>query len=88
MLTDKDIQKMIVAFKTREESEQDLEKLEERLSEKHHEVLNKLDAVFGEVKEMRQEQSVHRQEHDDIDKRLDKIESVPAVAHELKKSKS
>lgn len=46
---------------------------------------NKMDAVYGEVMKMRHEQAAHRQEHDDVDERLDKIEAVPVVAHELKK---
>ena len=38
-------------------------------------VLEKLDAVYKEVKDMRQEQDMHVQKHRDIDERLDNLES-------------
>ncbi len=51
-------------------------------------VYNLTDQAVKELKTMREEQSAHRQEHDDIDERLNNIEAVPAVAHELKRKSS
>lgn len=48
-------------------------------------VMTLLDKVLKEVLDMRQEQTFHVQSHRDIEERLDKIEAVPAVAHQIKK---
>lgn len=54
-------------------------------------VMTTVDAVFGEVKAMREEQAAHfqshednNQEHGEFRRRLDKIESVPVIAHQVK----
>lgn len=76
MLTSKDIKLLIETFKTRVEADEDLRKLENRFDLKFNEVLDKLDAVYKEMKDMRKEQDFHVQKHRDIDDRLDKIESA------------
>ncbi len=74
MLTSKDIKLLIESFKTRAEADEDLRKLENRFDLKFNDILDKLDAVYKELKDMRQEQDFHVQKHRDIDDRLDKIE--------------
>lgn len=75
MLTSKDIKLLIDSFKTRAEADEDLRKLEDRFNLRFNDVLDKLDAVYKEVKDMRQEQDFHVQQHRDINDRLDKIKS-------------
>ncbi len=77
MLTSKDIKLLIESFKTRTEVDEDLRKLREEMATKgmFREVMTKLDAVYKEVKDMRQEQDMHVQKHRDIDERLDNLES-------------
>lgn len=77
MLTSKDIKLLIESFKTRAEADEDLRKLREEMATKYmfREVMTKLDAVYKEVQDMRQEQDFHVQQHRDINERLDKIKS-------------
>lgn len=57
-----------------------MRKLREEMRDLRLDVLEKLDAVFKEVKDMRQEQDMHVQKHRDIDERFDKIEvSIGAI---------
>lgn len=73
MLTSKDIRLLVASFKTREEADADLRILGEEMRELRLDVLEKLDAVYKEVKDMRQEQDIHVQKHRDIDERLDTL---------------
>ncbi len=91
MLTISDIKKLTEVFTTKQE----MMEMEERLATKVElrEVMTKVDAVFGEVKAMREEQVMHFQSHEDnrlehkeFRGRLDKIESVPVIAHQIKHS--
>lgn len=75
MLTSQDIKLLIDSFKTRAEADEDLRKLEDRFDLRFNDVLDKLDAVYKELKDMRQEQDFHVQQHRDINDRLDKIKS-------------
>lgn len=79
MLTSDDIKLLIDNFKTRAEADEDLRKLREELETKmqqlHLDVLEKLDAVYKELKDMRLEQNMHVQMHRDINDRFDKLES-------------
>lgn len=77
MLTSKDIKLLIESFKTRAEADEDLRKLREEMATKYmfRDVMTKLDAVYKEVRDMRQEQDFHVQQHLDIKDKLDKIES-------------
>lgn len=61
MLTSEDIKLLIDSFKTRAEADEDLRKLEERFDLRFNDVLDKLDAVYKELKDMRQEQDFHVQ---------------------------
>lgn len=90
MLTINDIKKLTAVFATK----QKLAEMEERLASKEElrEVMTKVDAVFGEVKAMREDQSMHYLQHEDNDnehkvfrKRLNVIESVPVIAHQIKR---
>jgi len=89
MLTVGDIKKLTEVFATK----QDIQKLDEKVvtraefDEKFRWVIDKLDAVFGEIKAMRQDWSLHSGTHDRIEKRLTHIESTPTVASELRKKK-
>jgi len=88
MLTSKDIKLLIESFKTRAEADEDIRKLRDEISglkeemttkEMFRDVMTKLDAVFKEVKDMRQEQDMHVQKHRDIDDRLDNLETPVLV---------
>ncbi len=57
----------------------------EELAQLRNDVLDRVDAVFFEVKNMRQEQTVHAQQHRDIHDRLEAIEQIPVISHALKK---
>jgi len=81
MLTKGDIKKLVEVFATKT----DLEELVTRAEFKStmDSVMNKLDAVYGEVKDVRQEQTVHWGQHQDlqveignIKDRVEKIEQV------------
>lgn len=80
MLSASDIKKLIEVFATKEDIEE--VKKEMVTQSQFSEVIEKLDAVYGEVKDIRQEQSAHHQIHEDIQDeistikvRLDKVES-------------
>ncbi|MCR4306163.1 MAG: hypothetical protein NUV73_03710 [Candidatus Daviesbacteria bacterium] len=75
MLTSQDIKLLVDTFKTRAEADEDLRKLKEEMATKgmFRGVMTKLNAVFKELKDMRQEQDVHVQKHRDIDEKLDKL---------------
>jgi uncharacterized coiled-coil DUF342 family protein len=84
MLTSNDIKLLIDSFKTRAEADEDFRKLREEMGnlkdematkDMFREVMTKLDAVFKEVKDMRQKQDMHVQKHRDIDDRLDKLKT-------------
>ncbi len=75
MLTSKDIRLLVNSFKTREEADADIQALREEMHQLRLDVLEKLDAVFTEVKDMRQEQDIHVQKHRDINDRFDKLEA-------------
>ncbi len=77
MLTSEDIKLLIESFKTRAEVDEDLRKLEEKMATKGmlRDVMTKLDAVFKELKDMRQEQDMHVQKHRDIDEKFDKLKT-------------
>lgn len=81
MLTSKDIKLLIEFFKTRAETDEDLRKLREEMATKDmfRDVMTKLDAVYKEVLDMRQEQDIHVQNHRDIDERFDKIEASISI---------
>lgn len=71
MLTKDDINKLIKVFLTKE----DLERVKEGLSTKKQfeQVIEKLDSVYGELKDFRQEQSVHSSQHEEIGKDIDDL---------------
>lgn len=75
MLTSQDIKLLIETFKTRAEADEDIRRLEDKFDVKFNKVLDKLDSVYKELKDMRMEQSMHVQKHRDIDGRLDKLQS-------------
>lgn len=76
MLTTKDIKLLIDNFITREEFNQAMARLEEKLATKEglNKVMNTVDAVLGEVKAMRMEQSAHFQQHEDINEKFNQSE--------------
>ena len=75
MLTTKDIQKLKVLFASKQDLRQEIEGLETRFDKKFDKVINKLDAVYGEVKDMRQEQKFHLGQHNRINEQLEKLEA-------------
>ncbi len=75
MLTSKDIRLLVESFKTRTEADEDLRRLEDKFDLRFNDVLDKLDAVYKELKDMRQEQDMHVQKHRDIDEKLDQLKS-------------
>lgn len=89
MLSDEDVQKMLTVFATK----QDIKELKEELTEKmatkeeQNRVYNLVDKVLGEVKSMRMEQAANYQRDQDLEVRVEKIERIPVIAHELKRPK-
>ncbi len=71
MLTKEDIKKLLEVFATKE----DLIELIDKVATKgqFNQFMEKLDAVYGEVKDMRQEQSFHAGRHAEI---TDDIEAI------------
>ncbi len=86
MLTTDDIRKLIDGLTAIFTTKEDLQKLDDKFYNKFQDVLTKLDGVYKEVKDMRQEQTIHVQQHEDTRDRLDKIESVPVIAHHISPS--
>lgn len=72
MLTKKDIELLIEHFVTRTEFDQAIERLEEKMATREdiNRVMTTLDAVLGEVKAMRIEQSANSQRFDDHDQEI------------------
>ena len=64
MLTKDDIRKLIEVFATKTDIEELVTKLEFKITMDN--VLNKLDAVYSEVKDVRQEQAFHAGRHEEI----------------------
>jgi predicted nuclease with TOPRIM domain len=64
MLTNNDIKKLVEVFSTKD----DLERLRDSLAtkEQFEKVIEKLDSVYGELKDYRQEQSAHASQHEEI----------------------
>lgn len=71
----------------REEVKGQLEPVRNEFVEKFDQVMTRMDKVYGEVKVRREEQAIHEASHEEIESRLSAVESVPVVAHELKKNK-
>ncbi|MDO8715892.1 MAG: hypothetical protein Q7J73_03670 [Dehalococcoidales bacterium] len=49
--------------------------LGQKFDDKFDQVIVKLDAVYGELRDFRQEQVMHQPKHDRIDRRLEKLEA-------------
>lgn len=62
-----------------------IDHLEEIVSKRNDDVFTKMDAVYGEVISVRQEQVAHQLSHNRIDEVIEDIKSVPVIAHELRK---
>ena len=75
MLSRGDISNLIDSFShifaTKKESEDTKHELKEKMHQVRLDVLDKLDAVFKELKDFRQEQTFHVQSHRDIEDKLD-----------------
>lgn len=63
-----------------------LQPVREEIAEARRDTSGKVEAVYKEVLEMRQDRESHQQQHDNVNQRLDDIEATPTVAHELKKN--
>ena len=81
MLTEDDYKKLLQFFPTKEEVRQELQKIREEMATKDdfRTVMTVLDKVLKEVLAMRQEQTMHVEDHRRIDTRLDILEH-PSVA--------
>ena len=81
MLSKSDIKKLLEVFATKT----DLEELVTRAEFKStmDSVINKLDAVYGEVKDVRQEQTVHWGQHQDL---REEIESVKTRVEKIEQA--
>lgn len=86
MLSISDIKKLTDVFATK----QDLEELKETVAtkEESRQVMTKLDSVYGEIIAVRQEQTAHYQQHEDINHDISsfkkRIENIPVIAHQIK----
>lgn len=80
MLTSGDIARLTEVFATRsylrEYVNPKFEKLERTINDR-------FDKLLKELIHIRQELLINRQEHDDVNGRLDDIKSLPTVAHQL-----
>lgn len=85
MLSKNDIKKLVDVFATKVELKQSLDQIREEMATKdqYNHVIDKLDAVYGELKDFRQEQTVHTDQHrqireelDGVEVRLDKVEQA------------
>jgi len=87
MITSDDIKKMLDAFMPVFATKLDLENLREEMATKGQfdQVMTRIDGVMGELKTVREEQSAHQLQHDDIKRDLDAIKAVATVAHDLRK---
>ncbi|GEM_PF-7022319 len=65
MLSKSDIKKLVDVFATKGELKQDLDRMREEMvtKEQFGQVIDKLDVVYGELKDFRQEQTVHLGQH-------------------------
>jgi hypothetical protein len=88
MLTVDDIKKLAELFATKADLADLREGLRGEMAEGFRMMNSRFDQVFGELKEIRNELTINRHEHDDLDQRLSKVESTPTVAHELRSKKS
>ena len=80
MLIKSDIKKLLEVFATKP----DLEELVTRAEFKStmDGVMNKLDAVYGEVKNVRQEQTVHWGQHQDLREEIESVKTrVEKIEH-------
>ncbi|MEK7581210.1 MAG: hypothetical protein AAB512_02910 [Patescibacteria group bacterium] len=73
MLSKSDIKNLIEVFATKAEFHSEISQIREDMVTKGHvnKVMDKLDSVLTEVKDIRQEQQAHYSQHDRIDTRLD-----------------
>ncbi len=89
MLTQKDINLLITTFSqifaTKEELITGMNSLKEEMEVFHNQTLDRLDAVYKEVVKFREDESIHEYKHEEVEKRLKQIESVPVIAHAIKK---
>lgn len=85
MITDEDIRKLTIAFKDRQESDADIADLKDHFNLKFDNAMTKMDQVYGEVINLRDEQKAHAQRHDDLEEDIRQIKSLPSIAHQLKK---
>lgn len=85
MLSKSDIKKLVEVFATKGELKVELKQIREEMATKdqNNKVMDKLDAVYGELKDFRQEQTVHTEQHrqireelDNVEVRLDKVEQA------------
>lgn len=86
MLTNDDIKKLMDRFLDVFATRYDLVRIEEKMATKDdlREIMTKVENIFTEVKKITEEQSAHFEEHRRVNDRLDKIERVPAIAHDLR----
>lgn len=71
MLTAKDIKNLIDGISGFFATKKDIEEIKEKIHDLRLDVLGHLDAVYKEVKNKRQEQDIHAQQHEDIRDELD-----------------
>lgn len=79
MLTISDIKKLTQIFVTK----QDLEVLKEEVASKEdfRKVFNLLESTYGEIKNIRQEQTFHQVVHEDMKAKLQNIETKSIIRH-------
>lgn len=75
MLTQDDIKKLLKVFATKQELKESLRNLvtKNEFTSSINKVLTKLDSVFKEVRDMRDEQTVHSAKHERIDEEISSI---------------
>ena len=84
-----DIQKLTDVFATKEDLRNSIERIEEKMATKKDldRILNAINQVLKELPTTRQEQIVLSQQMNEVQDRLELIETTPTVAHELKKNR-
>lgn len=72
-------------FATREELNAKMDLLKQEMKTFRNETFDRLDAVYKEVVKFREDEDIHSYKHEEVEKRLKQIESVPVIAHAIKK---
>lgn len=82
-------QKVDRVVETIVQTSQEMRDMEDRLVKQSQEdtnrILEVMDSFTKEIKDHRTEETIHQHQHEEMVGRLDRIEKIPIIAHELRK---